>query len=200
MIWRKSADSLEKEWRELPQVREATDFRTRYGNSGAEYIELKVAEAELDKIIKAIFELLPAIKLVRSDWSNDPTGESLAELYQKFEETDGYKDTGFRKLINKREPLKPVPEKTNLWKNWVKKEKFFPGIDDAPPVKDITVIDPGKAQRLEELEQEPRYTWNHVFMASGWATRPHGPGGTGVVIPKNWRGQNDGGGAGGGAY
>jgi hypothetical protein len=207
MIWAKSADLLDDAWGKLPQVQETTEFRTRYAGANAEFIKVEVAKTEINRIIRVIFELLQTDALFCKDWSNNPDGVALNELYEKFEETGDYRNTGVSNIGGATPAPKALEKPYNLWNSWVKKEKFFPGIDQPPqktedekPEK-LIAIDPGKAQRLEELEQEPRYTWNHVFMASGWATRPHGAGGSnGILFPRNWQDSNGAGGAGGGAY
>lgn len=210
MIWMKSADLIDDHWKKLPEVREATEFRTRYAGPNVEYINVEEAKIEITKIIQVIFELLETNELFRKDWSSNPEGDSLDEIYDKFEERGKYQglETGFNRVINRSYPPKSLKSPgRNLWPSWVKNENFFPGIKDAPPQKEeaepqdkLIPIDPGKAQRLEELEQDPRYTWNHVFLAGGWATKLPGTAGAGVVIPKNWRGVNQAGGASGGGY
>ncbi len=69
-------------------------------------------------------------------------------------------------------PALPDENLTDLWQAWVDAEQFFPGIppnNQAPPPP--TEIEPGKVNKLEHLEDEPRYTWIHVFHAGGWATK-----------------------------
>jgi hypothetical protein len=143
-----------------------------------------------------------------SRWSDDPPPEQLAQLttLQDLEDWlySNFEASGFSKAlkkVNEDDLLSPqlLGSLKDLWKNWVKKENFFPGFPE-PPQKDdkgqLIAIDPGKADRLEALEQEPRYTWNHVFWAGGWNTKANGTGHNGILLPKNWRGQSEGGGFG----
>jgi hypothetical protein len=192
----KSARLLNEAWEALSPVKETPTFSTRYSDTGGrENIDVQLAKDEAYKIIDAIFKLLPTKDLSKSSWSTDPNNGLRPELYQKFEET------GINNVINNPNLPNPPKIQCNSWKAWIKNEKFFPGIDDAPPTKDKTPIDPGKADRLEHLEQEPRHTWNHVFLASGWATKlPGASGGNGILYPKNWQSANQAGGGGGSGY
>jgi hypothetical protein len=188
------ADKLDKEWKQLAQIEETTEFRSRFVGAGIQYISVIEALKEVIRVVIEVLELLPESDFKDARWSgynNEVT--TVDGLYSEFE------GAGFDKLKGTELNSAPLTCSDDLWEQWMLSEHFFPGFDKGLPNKSLA-IDPGKAQRLEELEQEPRYTWNHVFMASGWATRPHGAQGSGVVIPKNWRGQNDGGGPGGGAY
>jgi hypothetical protein len=67
----------------------------------------------------------------------------------------------------------------NLWGSWVEKEKFFPGFArEQQPPRNIEK-DSGTAERLENLEQEPRYTW-----------KLPGTAGNGKLVPINGRPTN----------
>jgi hypothetical protein len=193
------ADVLDKQWQAFPQVQEDTEFRTRYAGPAPQYISVAKTLMEVYRVVNEVLNLLPIDDFAKSRWSGLEDPEKVDTLYKQFEET------GVEELINST-VLRPAKLKcsTDLWENWVKQENFFPGIGKPPqetepgsPDKLIPVpIDPGKAQRLEELEQEPRYTWNHIFLAGGWNTKGNGTSGTGVVTPKNWQVGNAAGGSG----
>ena len=185
------ANKLDEAWQALAQVQEAADFRTRYAGSGIQYVSVAPTLLEVYRVVIEILKLLPLNDFVASRWSGqDNEVTTVDELYSEF---DG---TRFDELIKTTKlNSAPLTCPDDLWEQWVKKEQFFPGFPDGLPNRSTT-IDPGKAQRLEELEQEPRYTWNHVFLAGGWATKLPGAGGVGIVIPKNWQGTNQGGGGG----
>jgi hypothetical protein len=158
----------------------------------------------LYKIVDEVLKLLPVNEFLGLNWCNVPDLTPVNKLYETFQVTC------LQALLNTQLPMRELEDSISLWNEWVERENFFPNIDsgewlkknDSPdsdnaPSKSLIVIDPGRAHRLEELEQDPRYTWNHVFLAGGWSPRGGGPHGSGVVIPKNWRGQSDGGGSGG---
>lgn len=202
MIWSKSAELINNEWRERAEITPSSDFRTRYAGLTPEYIKVEVARTEINKIIDAIFEILPTDQIFKQDWSNNPESGSLVELYEKFEETGTYagKSTGISKIISSPDtPPPPSPKNPDLWKEWVKNGKFFPGIN-RPPTKDEALIESGRAHTLEQLEHDPRYTWNHVFLAGGWNTKGPGTSSQGILLPKNWPGATPTSGAGGSGY
>ena len=192
------AAQLDKDWKERPPVQETRDFRSRYTSVGVDYVSVEEAREEVAKIVDEVLDLLPDLRLNASfRWSGRSDRETMADLYGNFK-------TNITALMgqNNAPSLKPLldDELAYLWQNWVKQENFFPGMTDVPPGKNITAIDSGKADRLEQLEQEPRYTWNHVFLAGGWATKLPGASGSGVVFPKNWQGVNQASGGGGSGY
>ncbi|MBI1879302.1 MAG: hypothetical protein HYR94_13980, partial [Chloroflexi bacterium] len=177
------ADQLVDDWKERPEVKETTEFRTHYTSLGAGYVSIEEGYEEVGEVVEEVLRLLPQLKLDASfRWSGRSNWESIADLYGNFE-------ANITQLLEqiKVPPINPMPAEAmeNLWRNWIKKENFFPGFpDDNQPPRHLE-IDSGKADRLEVLEQEPHYTWNHVFLAAGWATRYWGTGGGGVVYPKN---------------
>lgn len=187
-------DKLDENWKKQQQVQETTDFRSRYVGGSSQYVSVNETLQHIDTVIDEVLTLLQPVASALSIWSGDSKETDINNLYTRFE-TKGIK-TLLNDTIRPAELDFPGNKKESLWRDWAKRENFFPGFRNGLPPQG-TIIEPGKSYRLEELEQEPRYTWNHVFLAGGWATRPHGPSGSGVVFPKNWPGQNDVGGSGG---
>jgi hypothetical protein len=191
------ANRLDADWGNRGPIKQAPEFRTRYASSGVDYISVEDGRQQVRIIIREVLKLLPkADEAVWARWSEKlPDG---FKVYDDFEK-------GLARLVQDAgmAPKLEMNRQGELWQSWIYKEKFFPGLEWAkqPPPKNDAVTDPGRAHRIEELEQDPRYTWNHVFLAGGWATKlPGASGANGILFPRNWRGGNEAGGAGGGGY
>lgn len=203
----KAEDKDEAKRKQDKRIRKGTKFRSRYTGAGVAYIDIEESKREMDRVVEVILELLEfSPKQKRPTWSDNlPTGDPERQSLQEREKLlyDEFDKNGISAAISKVQENPPRLELPSsledVWKNWVKRENFFPGFGETPKDENgnFIPIEAGRAERLEALEQEPRYTWNHVFWAGGWNTRANGTsGGNGILSPRNWRGQSDGGGAG----
>lgn len=171
------ANLLETRWKNREEVKDVERITSYYGDN----IPIKRAHTAMDRVVEEIFECFSPGKMVQSDvlgelwqrkWSDYPAGtqNDLESLYQEF-------DNGLAQLVSSVEKSLPLveapPEHQNLWKMWIEQEKLFPNYPGKrPPTKDTVRIGKGYASKLEYIETEDLNTWNHVFHAGGWATKP----------------------------
>lgn len=168
------ADKLNERWVGFPEVQEVTAFRPHYSNTGFDEIDVETGQKAVKEVTEAVLEDLPD---PHSDvwvrWSGDPDGdvEPVEGLYGGFRERLDELVAGVE--VPKTLSASPADDElAALWTNWIKKEQFFPGFPaEMQPPPPPTKIEPGKPSKLEYLEQEPRYTWIHILLGNGWATK-----------------------------
>lgn len=168
------ADRLNTRWAALPQVEEVTTFPAHYSNTGFGDIEVGLGRMEVEEVVSEVLKLLPDPRSEGwSRWSggSQRDAEDVEKLYTIFKERLPRLVAG----VNVPDTLARDPsdeELARLWQTWLEQEQFFPGFPPAlQPPPSPTEIEPGKASKLEYLEQEPRYTWIHILHANGWATK-----------------------------
>ena len=148
-------------------------FRLHNSNND---IDVGTAREVLNEVIAEILDTcLPKMKLnLMCRWSGKVDDDQIKNL--------SFTDETLNTLIQDVTPAEVSwPAATDLadpmafWRAWVDREGFFPGLKsndkDISPPPLPPVIEPGKADKLEQLEQEPMYTWIHIFHANGWTTK-----------------------------